>query len=154
MDASIHDAMNMLTQGVYVIGTHDRDKVNGMTAAWLTQISSSPATLLVAVGRKHHTSEMIEASGAFSVNVLKPEQDDIARHFGFVSGRTANKLEGFNYYISKMQNPMLEGVAANLDCKLREIFYVGDHVLFVGEVIDAKVLSDKAKIYREAEFFG
>ena len=45
----VSKAMNTLTHGVYVLGVHANDKDNLMTAAWLCQVASSPALLVVAV---------------------------------------------------------------------------------------------------------
>ena len=44
----IAKAMNTITHGVYVLGVHTEEKDDLMTAAWLCQVSSSPAVLAVA----------------------------------------------------------------------------------------------------------
>ena len=68
---AVQKAMNGITHGVYVIGVHTQEKDNLMTAAWLCQISSSPAMLAVAVSKGHLTAELIEKAGCFTVSVLK-----------------------------------------------------------------------------------
>ena len=41
-EKNIRSAMNTMTHGVYVIGTHADGKYNLMTAAWLSQVSGRP----------------------------------------------------------------------------------------------------------------
>ena len=44
-EKNIRSAMNTMTHGVYVIGTHADGKYNLMTAAWLSQVSGRPPML-------------------------------------------------------------------------------------------------------------
>lgn len=83
----VSKAMNTLTHGVYVLGVHANDKDNLMTAAWLCQVASSPAMLVVAVSTGHLTADMIKEAGYFTVSVLKDTQKSTAVACGRVSGR-------------------------------------------------------------------
>lgn len=68
------DYMNAITQGVYVIGAKNGEKKNLMTAAWLTQISSRPNQILVAVSAGHYTAEMLQNNAHFTISVLAKGQ--------------------------------------------------------------------------------
>ena len=85
------DYMNAITQGVYVIGAKNGEKKNLMTAAWLTQISSRPNQILVAVSAGHYTAEMLQNNAHFTISVLAKGQEEVAKACGFVSGRNAEK---------------------------------------------------------------
>jgi len=41
--------------GVYVVTVKAGDKINGMTAAWVTQVSFKPARVGVAIAPQRHT---------------------------------------------------------------------------------------------------
>ena len=66
---AVEEAFKTMTYGVYIIGTAARDKINGMTAAWVTRVSVDPPLLLAAISKGHYTSDLIRASKAFSVNL-------------------------------------------------------------------------------------
>ena len=151
--STMNDAMQTITQGVYLIGVDDGEMKNLMTAAWVTQISSSPA-ILVAVGSTHYTAQMIRKAKHFSLSVLTPEQMEAADRCGKVSGRKENKLEGLPpLTFSEKGDPLLCGAAAHMDCQVFDIVETPDHILFCADVIRAEKFSDDVLIYREKDFF-
>lgn len=147
------DAMQAITQGVYVIGVDDGEKKNLMTAAWITQISSLPEILL-AVGSSHYTAKMIEKCGHFAVSVLSPSQVEIADYCGKHSARLTDKPAKVPHTFTAQGDPIVEGAAAYLDCKVNKVILTDDHVLFCAAVVDAKKPGDEVLIYDEGTYFG
>ncbi|MBC5660281.1 flavin reductase family protein [Anaerosacchariphilus sp. NSJ-68] len=144
---SIRDAMSHITHGTYVIGTKTREKENLMTAAWLSQVSSRPACIAVAVSEKHLTAEMIEKTGSFTVSVLSEEQYGEAYRCGTISGREADKTAGELVEHDEKGNPFLKDAAAYLSCKLLDTVKVTDHILFIGEVTEGNGTPKKDMVY-------
>ncbi len=145
-----------IPQGVYVITSHANDKINGMTAAWVSQVSFKPRLLGVAIAPQRYTFELIQASKTFGINVLAEGQVDLAKHFGFKSGRKVNKFENVPYKLSKRGNPILLEAIAYFDCEVVSSFETGDHYVFVGEVVDYEILKEGEKplIFRWDDYFG
>jgi flavin reductase (DIM6/NTAB) family NADH-FMN oxidoreductase RutF len=46
-------------------------------------------------------------------------------------------LNGFPYHEAATGAPILDQALAYLDCEVREHLSVGDHILFIGEVVEA-----------------
>lgn len=134
-----------ISHGVYIITVRTKDKINGMTAAWVSQVSLNPLMLMVSIAPARHTHNLIKEAGYFAINVLMENQKDVARHFGFQSGRRVNKFEGRSYHDAKKGSPVLEDAFAFFECKLVETFKAGDHTLFVGEVTEARLLKEDKK---------
>lgn len=151
--SNLSDAMKAITQGVYILGVNDGQKSNLMTAAWLTQISGSPA-LLVAVGSTHCTADMIERCGHFTVSVLGAHQASVADYCGKRSGWNTNKLEGVKCTFTDRGDPLVAGAAAHFECALTKVIPAGDHVLFAADVKAAKRFSEDLLIYRAADYFS
>lgn len=63
--SQIEKALDLLTHGVYIIGVKYGPKINGMTAAWVNQVSSKPPMVSVAIGKTHYTSELIPKAKFF-----------------------------------------------------------------------------------------
>ena len=141
------EALSCITLGTYVIGVRDEDTENLMTAAWLTQVSSNPPCIAVAVSRKHLTADMIEQSGRFTVSVLADGQYGEAYRCGTVSGREKDKTAEENVLHDAWGIPMMDGAAAHLSCRMKNIIRVTDHVLFIGEVTAADATDKKCMIY-------
>jgi flavin reductase (DIM6/NTAB) family NADH-FMN oxidoreductase RutF len=151
--SKIEEVLDLLTHGVYIIGVKYGTKINGMTAAWVNQVSIQPPMISVAVGKSHYTSELISKAKSFSVNILSPEQMELARKCGFSPGRDQDKLQEEEISYPTTGSPILSNFVAYLDCKLSNQIEVGDHILFIGTVIKANSKNQPVLIYRSGDFF-
>ncbi|RLA89339.1 MAG: flavin reductase [Deltaproteobacteria bacterium] len=144
-----------ITEGVYVVTSRDQDKVNGMTAAWVAQVSFKPLLIMVSIAFTRYSHELIKNSGIFAINVLNDEQVDLGKRFGYKSGRRVDKFAGLAYDTAVTGAPILPEAYAYLDLKLVHTYPAGDHDLFIGEVVDAKILHPEAKplIFKASTFF-
>ena len=140
--------------GVFVITTKKGDKVNGMTAAWVSRASFKPPLLSVSIGKTRYSHGLIKDSGVFAVNVLSDKQTAEGKHFGFKSGRKTDKFEGIEYETRKTGSPILRNTAGYFDCKLVNTCNAGDHTIFTGEVVDAEAYEDNVPLlYKSEDFF-
>jgi flavin reductase (DIM6/NTAB) family NADH-FMN oxidoreductase RutF len=131
-----------ISHGVYVVTVKTEDKVNGMTAAWVSQVSFKPLLVMVSIAPARFTHGLVKRSGYFAINALSDDQKDVAKHFGFKSGRKVDKLRDIPYFDAKNGSPVLSDALAFVECKLVDTFEAGDHTLFVGEAVDARLLNE------------
>jgi len=150
----IEEVLDLLTHGVYIIGVKYGSKINGMTAAWVNQVSSQPPMISVAIGKTHYTSELISQAKSFSVNILSPNQIELARKCGFISGRDKDKLQKEEITYRSTGAPILSNCTAYLDCTLSYKFEVDDHMLFIGTVIKANSRNQSVLIFKSSDFFN
>lgn len=144
-----------ITHGVYIITTRTKEKINGMTAAWASQVSMNPLLLMVSAAPARYTHGLIKESGYFAINVLAEGQEGIAQSFGFRSGRKHDKFQNISYFDAPNGSPILQDAMAYFECKLINDFTAGDHSLFIGQIVEAKLLkSDRqALIFRWDDYF-
>ena len=65
--------------------------------------------------------------------------------FGFKSGRDTDKFDGINYRIGETGAPIvLDNAVSYLEARVTKEMDVGTHTIFVGEVVNADVISDEA----------
>ncbi len=140
--------------GVFVITTKKGDKVNGMTAAWVSRASFKPPLLSVSIGKTRYSHGLIKDSGVFAVNVLSDKQIAAGKHFGFKSGRKTDKFEDIEYETRKTGSPILQDTAGYFDCKVVKACDAGDHTIFIGEVVDAEVNEDNHPLLFKHEDFS
>jgi len=143
-----------LSYGVYIIGANADGRLNGMTAAWVSQVSESPPMVSVCIDASHYTSEMIEKSKAFSVNVLSDKHFDLAMKCGFGSGRHTERLKDVELEFMVTGSQIIKGAAAYMDCQLRQVIDIGDGRLFIGEVVASGENDLPCMKFDSKRFFG
>ena len=148
-------AFAALVHGVYVVTTKLDEVVNGMTASWVSQVSLDPLLVMVSIALPRYSHRLIKDSGIFAINVLTSSQVDLAKRFGYKSGRKVDKFAFLEWTTTATGAPILPQAYAYLDLKLVEAFPAGDHTLFVGEVLDAKILHPLARplVFKKSDFF-
>lgn len=144
-----------ISHGVYIVTVRSGDKINGMTAAWVSQVSMRPLLLMSSIAPMRHTHGLIEKARYFAVNTLPDGRQDLAKHFGFKSGRKVDKFEGISFFDAPNGSPVLNDALAYFECSLTDSFTAGDHTLFVGEVVSAKILKEDVQplIFRWEDYF-
>jgi flavin reductase (DIM6/NTAB) family NADH-FMN oxidoreductase RutF len=141
--------------GVSVVTVRSGDKINGMAAAWITQVSLKPLMIAISIAPQRYTHSLIKECGYFCINALPVESMDVAKHFGFKSGRKTDKFKGVSYTNALKNSPVLESAFAYAECEVVHAYEVGDHTLFIGSVIDSAQLKEGASplIFRWNDFF-
>jgi flavin reductase (DIM6/NTAB) family NADH-FMN oxidoreductase RutF len=138
------DLFRRLTNGLYVIGVAHGDRRDAFTAAWVTQVSFDPLLLALSIHPEHASYPILSAAGAFTVNVLRRDQLDLARHFGTLSGRSVDKLAGQRWQAAGGGAPVLLEAAAYLECRVAGRHAAGDHELVLAEAVGGRVLDPDA----------
>ena len=91
MSGSVAALFQRLTLGVYVVGVAHGEVRNAFTAAWVMQVSFDPLLLALSINPHHSSYGLLRDGRAFSVNVLKKGQLELAAHYGGRAGPD-NKL--------------------------------------------------------------
>jgi len=137
-------ALFKIGYGLYVLTAMDVDRHNGCIINTLQQLTSTPLRIGITVNKGNLTHDMILHSGEFNVSVLSEEADfSIFRHFGFQSGRDAEKIAG-NKDLGWSENGLSylkKGTNAYLSGKVFDTVDLGTHTMFLADVTDAQVLS-------------
>lgn len=150
------EAFNMgITLGLYIVTAKAGDDINGMTAAWVSRVSRNPPMVMVSIGHKGYTNELIKKGGSFVINTLAQGQQEIGKHFGFVSGRDVDKLKDIEYMEGESGAPILKEAMSCLECEVSDSLITGDHTLFVGKVINGRILNSgkAALVFKRGDFF-
>jgi flavin reductase (DIM6/NTAB) family NADH-FMN oxidoreductase RutF len=138
-------AMFKLSYGLFVLTAKNAEKDNGCIINTVTQITSEPLRITIAVNKGNYTNAMIHESGIFNVSVLSEDAVfDTFRQFGFQSGRNVDKFADFAdsaraangiFYITK-------GTNAVISAEVEQCIDLGSHTLFIAKVTDLMVLDD------------
>jgi len=128
---------------VTVVVTLDAEETaNVVPLCWVTQVSSEPLRFAVAIHKRGYSHGLLLERGEFVLAYPHKAQAEAVMFCGTRSGRKVNKEteSGLSFTpASKVAPPLVEGCLTNLECRLVSHHDVGDHFLFVGEVVVAHV---------------
>jgi flavin reductase (DIM6/NTAB) family NADH-FMN oxidoreductase RutF len=136
----IERALGSMPMPVTLIGSSWEGKDNVMTASWVAFSSMRPPLVSIFINNTHLTRQFISDSREFVVNVLASDQVEVSEVCGTISGRKGDKYAKAGLKTrpaDKVNVPLVEGCLANLECKVVAEYEVGDHTLFVGEIVAA-----------------
>lgn len=129
--------------GVTVITAVDDGEPVGMAANSFTSVSLDPPLVLFCAGKASSTWPRIDAAGAYAVNILAGDQEEVCRRFAAKDG---DRFEGVGWSTAVTGSPILDGALAYLDCTIDARHDAGDHVLVVGRVVDLAVPGEGAPL--------
>jgi len=135
----VKPARYLMPQAVFVVTGAAGEETAGMTACWVSRVSHRPPLFAVAIHHGSHTRGVVADGGCFCIHILCHNQVDLARRFGSVTGQQVDKLARIAWRRGESGAPVLEDVLGYLDCRVVDRFEVGDHTLFVGELVDEGV---------------
>ena len=131
---AFRDALGSFATGVTVITTLDpKSQPIGVTANSFNSVSLDPPLVLFSLGRRAFSLRAFLSSQDFAVNVLAEDQGPLSDLFATPS---ADKWAGMDFETWQSGSPILPGVAAAFECRIRYTHDGGDHVIFVGEVTE------------------
>ncbi|HCL03591.1 MAG TPA: flavin reductase [Lachnoclostridium phytofermentans] len=138
-------ALYKISYGVYIVSAQGSDHKAGCVINTLTQVTSSPMKLSIALNKNNDTLAVIKEAGTFSAVVLKEDVDlELIKIFGFFSSRDKNKFDSISYKFDDNNNPYpAGGIVAQFTCRLCDSLDVGSHVICIGEVTDANLISEE-----------
>mgnify|MGYP003499420291 FL=1 len=126
----LRQAFGKFPTGVTVVTWFDQDGKKGITVNSFTSVSLEPPLALISIDKKAKSYTQLQ-NKHFTINVLEADQEAIAWQF---AGR---EQEGLTIpWNDEGDSPSIDGVAAYFKCKPWQEYDAGDHVLFIGEIIE------------------
>lgn len=145
-DASLREVMSVYPTGVTVVAASDPDgSPYGLTVNSFTSLSLEPPLVLVCIGHTSSSHARLIAAPGFTVNVLAAQQEQVA--FRFSRDPSEGRFDDFRWRRTASGAPVLDGVAAWLECSVHEVLAGGDHSIVVGRVRRSAVSDRPALLF-------
>lgn len=126
-------AMTRFGSGVTVITTRENEgEPAGFTASAFSSLSLDPPLVLFCLDREAHCFDAFYGATHFGVNILAAGQEDVSNRF---AQRSGNKFKDVGLMHGDTDVPLIEGSLASLECRTTEKLPGGDHLIFIGEVV-------------------
>jgi flavin reductase (DIM6/NTAB) family NADH-FMN oxidoreductase RutF len=135
--AQFRRACGRFATGVTIASVLDaQGKPRGLTVSSFTSVSLNPPLILICLGHRVSAIDAFRASAHFGINVLAEDQRDLAERF---TRKGQDRFDGLKWRRGKSGVPILAGVLAAMECAVRQRITAGDHDIFVGEMVRARV---------------
>jgi flavin reductase (DIM6/NTAB) family NADH-FMN oxidoreductase RutF/flavodoxin len=131
--------------GLYVVTSNDGKKDNGLIVNTVTQVTNTPNRLAVTINKDNYSHHIIKQTGIMNVNCLTVDAPfNVFEQFGFVSGRNTDKFKDSEPLRSANGLAVLPRyINSFMSLKVEQYVDLGTHGMFVCEVTEANVISDK-----------
>ena len=131
---------------VYVISAAAGEDEDALSAVWVTPVSQKPARVGVAISPERYVYSLIRKSGFFAINKLPFHLTKQMAFIGDVSKRyQKNKLDlsGLHIGIGKTRGVrVIKEADAVIECKVASVQEMGDHDMFVGDILSSYATRD------------
>ncbi|WP_213959798.1 MULTISPECIES: flavin reductase [unclassified Variovorax] len=127
-------ALGSFTTGVTIVTTRGADgKDYGLTANSFNSVSMDPPMVLWSLGKNSSSIAAFKDTDYFAVHILAADQEVVSNRFA-KSG--TDKFAGAQVARGHGEVPLLDGCSARFECRVAYQYDGGDHIIFVGEVLN------------------
>ena len=133
--AAFRSALGSFATGVTVVTAKGASGgLVGVTANSFNSVSLDPPFVLWSLAKSARSRAVFEEADHFTVNVLAIDQADVSTRFA-TSGE-GDKFAGTSFSLGVGDAPVLDGCAAAFQCEKAFVYEGGDHLIFVGKVLE------------------
>lgn len=131
---AFRQALGSFATGVTIITTRDKEgEPLGLTASSFNSVSLDPPLVLWSLAKNAYSLPVFREAEHWAVHILSSAQADLSNRF---AQRGEDKFAGIDIEAGAGDTPLLKDCSARFQCKTAFQYEGGDHVIFVGEVID------------------
>lgn len=127
-----------LPAAVSVVTTRHAGAYHGVTVTAFCLAAHEPPRVVVCLERPSQSVAMVAASGVFAVSALSWRQMFLADRFAGRAPLVDARFGGVAHRIGITGAPLLAGALAWLECRVMATWPVGDHAIFLGDVVSAE----------------
>ena len=137
------DALGLFPTGVAVItaAASIYEQPIGITVSSFSSVSLDPPLILFSIDNRCLSLEELKCSKGYAVNVLGQYQQALSNRF---AASREDKWADIDFHCGVTNSPLLASASAIFECEPYEQYGGGDHIIFVGKVINiARVHDDE-----------
>jgi flavin reductase (DIM6/NTAB) family NADH-FMN oxidoreductase RutF len=131
--------------GVAIAAAVDpRGAPHGLTVNSFSSVSLDPPLILICLGHAVAAIDVFRAAKSFGLSLLRAGQRDLSERFAAPGD---GRFESVAWRLGETGAPLLDGALAQIECATVRRVRVGDHDVFIGEMVAAAVEEGEPLIY-------
>lgn len=145
LSQQVRAAFGALATNVAVVTVPGEQGPHGVTANGWGELPGEPL-LLVTLTETSRTLQAVLAAGRFAVNVLRREQEHLARRFAAHEPHPGWRFDGVPHH-ELAGCPVVDGCLASLACRVEHAYPFGARRIVVGRVEGVEVAAGEPLIF-------
>lgn len=141
--AKFRQVLGHFPTGVTVVTAAAEGGPVGLAVGSFASVSLDPPLVAFFPDKGSASWPRIEEAGAFCVNILAEDQEDVCRRF---ASKGDDKFAGLGWKPAGSGAPILDGTLAWIDCDIGDVVEAGDHYCVMGRVRGLDVSHDGAPL--------
>lgn len=132
-------ALGRVPSGLFIVTVRKGEDVNAFLASWVQQTCFEPPMLGVVIKKGRPAAALLDAGGAFAVNVIANGENDLVKHFARGFGPDENPYDGVDVERGETGVEVLPAALSSLECKKVGVAESGDHLVYLGEILAGRL---------------
>jgi 3-hydroxy-9,10-secoandrosta-1,3,5(10)-triene-9,17-dione monooxygenase reductase component len=142
--------LGTFTTGVTIVTTLGMDgQPVGITVNSFNSVSLQPPLVLWSIAKTSHSLAAFTKCGYWAVHILSAGQEELSNGFARAGGQ---KFQAVDLDSGREGIPLLKGCTATLQCKNSLRYDGGDHIIFVGEVVELEYEPITPLVYQSGKY--
>ena len=132
------------------------EKDDIITIAWHSPVSFDPDLYMISVGKTRFSAKLIRESHVFVVNFIPFILKKQVIFCGTNSGEFIDKFKESGLIkeeAEKVDCPRIKEALGYLECKVVDAVEAGDHILFIGKVLNSEFKQKRNRLFQEEKDF-
>ncbi|MEL0024557.1 MAG: flavin reductase family protein [Alphaproteobacteria bacterium] len=131
---ALRKAMGAFLTGVTVVTARNQQgEPYGLTVNSFNSVSLDPPLVLWSLDKRNDKLDLFRQAGGFTVNVMRADQEDLIWLFAKTETK---RFLNTDWYWGKSNQPVIRNTLLSLECRAWAEYPGGDHIIFVGEVVN------------------
>lgn len=139
--SQVGQALARIPSGCFILTVTTGERSTGMLVSWVQQAAFEPPVVSVCLKHGRPAVELVDAAQRFLIGVLGPDTATLFRHFGKGFPLEEDAFAGLATEPTEF-GPLIGSCIAHLGCRVIRKVDVGDHSLYLAEVVAARVTGD------------
>lgn len=143
-------AMGAIGSPVALITGSHNGRRGIMTINMIAGLSFNPPLVGVSLSHHSHTASLINESREFAVNLVSPDQTELAKRIGASTGRKIDKFTEFKidtFEGEVISSPLVKAAHTIMECKVNNVIDIGNHSFYAAEVVAYHELEKAGPLY-------
>jgi flavin reductase (DIM6/NTAB) family NADH-FMN oxidoreductase RutF len=138
--------------GVSMVTTHTEDGgAYCTTANAISSVSLDPLLVHLSLGKDGLTCANILREKRFGINMLRMDQEELAKFFATASSDERRKLPSA-HKVTPNGTDLLSDALVVMDCRVMQEVEAGDHIIFIAEVDGLEVREGEPLVFYQGKF--
>lgn len=131
---AIGAAIGRIPSGCSILTVAHGEQSTGMLVSWVQQAAFDPPSITVCIKQGRPVAGLIDQAKRFLLNVIGEDTGPLFKHFGKGFALEENAFADVPVKQTEF-GPAIESCIAFLGCRVKDKVSVGDHDLYIAEVV-------------------